>query len=181
MFSRYFRFNRFDQKLSEYRPRLYRMATAWCGDPCLADDLVQDALAKALEKQEQLKDEARLGAWLYKILHNCWMEYLRTRKPDVDIDDMELTCSDCPEKRLTEEQIVTQVQAMVAALPLNQRQVLTLVDLEDCSYEQVALILDIPIGTVMSRLSRARDKLRQLLLAEKYPNSQPAHFLRRVK
>jgi RNA polymerase sigma-70 factor (ECF subfamily) len=180
MFSHYFRFNKIDHKLSEHRVRLHRMAVAWCGDSSLADDLVQDTLAKALEKQEQLKDEERLGAWLYRILHNCWMEYLRTRKPEVDIDDMELTCTDCPERHFSENQLVEHVQMAVASLPLTQRQVITLVDLEGCSYEQVALILDIPMGTVMSRLSRARDAMRKRLLAEQPKQTQPRH-LRRVK
>lgn len=179
MFSHYLRFNHFGQQLTEQRPRLHRMALAWCNDPTLADDLVQDTLARALEKQEQLRDEARLGGWLYKILHNIWMEYLRTRKPELDIDDIELTCTDCPEKQLTSDQIVDQVRDAITALPLTQRQVITLVDLEGCSYEQVALILDIPPGTVMSRLSRARDAMRKQLRPDTFME-QPRH-LRRVK
>ncbi|MDD5391624.1 MAG: sigma-70 family RNA polymerase sigma factor [Thiothrix sp.] len=179
MFSHYFRFNRFGNKLGEHRPRLHRMALAWCSDPALADDLVQDTLAKALEKQDQLKDEERLGAWLYKIMHNCWMEYLRTRKPEVDIDDIELTCTDCPERRFSEHQIIEQVQVAIESLPLTQRQVITLVDLEGCSYEQVALILDIPQGTVMSRLSRARETMKKRL--QNTRNQDNVHYLRRVK
>lgn len=180
MFSHYFRSNPFGQQLTEQRPRLQRMALAWCNDPVLADDLVQDTFARALEKQEQLRDENRLGGWLYKILHNIWMEHLRTRKPELDIDDVELTCTDCPEKQLSAEQIVDQVRDAVAALPLTQRQVITLVDLEGCSYEQVALILDIPQGTVMSRLSRARDAMRKQLRPETTTMEQSRH-LRRVK
>lgn len=179
MFGHYFRPNRFGQQLAEQRPKLHRMALAWCNDAALADDLVQDTLARALEKQEQLRDETRLNGWLYKILHNIWMEYLRARKPELDIDDMELTCTDCPERQLVADQIVDQVRAAVAALPLTQRQVITLVDLEGCSYEQVALILDIPQGTVMSRLSRAREAMRKQLQADT-TMEQPRH-LRRVK
>ena len=179
MFSQYFRFNRLDQQLSEHRAKLHRMAVAWCGDSALADDLVQDTLAKALEKQEQLKDEARLGAWLYKILHNCWMEHLRTQKPTLDIDDMELTCTDCPEKHFADNQLVTQVRTAVESLPVNQCQVMTLVDLEGCSYEQVAAILDIPVGTVMSRLSRARETMKKRLQGIRQTDN--VHYLRRVK
>jgi RNA polymerase sigma-70 factor (ECF subfamily) len=179
MLSHYFRFNRLDRQLSEQRPRLHRMALAWCGDSVLADDLVQDTLTKALEKQEQLKDDERLGAWLYKILHNCWMEYLRTRRPEFDIDGIELTCADCPEQRFASDQLSEQVQAAVASLPLGQRQVMTLVDLEGCSYEQVALILDIPLGTVMSRLSRARDNMKKRLQGIRTADN--VRYLRRVK
>ena len=179
MLSHYFRFNRLDHKLSEHRAKLHRMATAWCGDPALADDLVQDTLTKALEKQEQLKDDERLGAWLYKILHNCWMEHLRTQKPAMDIDDMELACTDCPEKRLADDQLIEQVRAAVEALPVAQCQVMTLIDLEGCSYEQVAATLDIPVGTVMSRLSRARDNMKKRLQGIRNPDN--IHYLRRVK
>ena len=179
MLSHYFRFNRLDHKLSEHRAKLHRMATAWCGDPALADDLVQDTLTKALEKQEQLKDDERLGAWLYKILHNCWMEHLRTQKPAMDIDDMELTCTDCPEKHFADDQLVTQVRTAVESLPVNQCQVMTLVDLEGCSYEQVAAILDIPVGTVMSRLSRARETMKKRLQGIRQTDN--VHYLRRVK
>ncbi|MFN3785677.1 MAG: RNA polymerase sigma factor [Thiothrix sp.] len=179
MLSHYLRFNRLDRQLSEQRPRLHRMAMAWCGDAILADDLVQDTLTKALEKQEQLKDEERLGAWLYRILHNCWMEYLRTQKPTLDIDEVELTCTDCPEKQFTDDQLAEYVRAAVETLPVGQRQVMTLVDLEGCSYEQVALILDIPQGTVMSRLSRARETMKKRL--QGLQQTDNVHYLRRVK
>lgn len=179
MFSQYFRFNRLDQQLSEHRAKLHRMAVAWCGDSALADDLVQDTLAKALEKQEQLKDEQRLGAWLYKILHNCWMEHLRTRKPMLDIDEIELSCTDCPEKHFADDQLARQVRTAVESLPISQCQVMTLVDLEGCSYEQVASILDIPLGTVMSRLSRARETMKKRLQGIRQTDS--VHYLRRVK
>lgn len=179
MLTHYLRFNRHDRQLSEQRPRLHRMALAWCGDPTLADDLVQDTLAKALEKQEQLKDAERLPAWLYKILHNCWMEHLRTQRPTLDIDDMELTCTDCPEKQFADDQLAEQVRAAIETLPVAQRQVLTLVDLEGCSYEQVALILDVPIGTVMSRLSRGREAMKKRLQGVR--QTEKVRYLRRVK
>ncbi|WML89415.1 RNA polymerase sigma factor [Thiothrix lacustris] len=179
MFSHYFRFNRLDHRLAEYRAKLHRMALAWCGDPVLADDLVQDTLTRALEKQEQLKDDDRLGAWLYKILHNCWMEHLRTQRPTMDIDEMELACTDCPEKQLADDQLAEQVRAAVETLPVGQCQVMTLIDLEGCSYEQVSAILDIPVGTVMSRLSRARDTMKKRLQGIR--NTDNVHYLRRVK
>ena len=164
MLKNIFRSRKLDKQLSKQRPHLYRLANSWCGDKMLADDLVQDTLGKALLKQEQLKDFSRMEAWLYRILHNCWMEYLRTNKPTMDIDDLTLSSEESPEKRVTEQQIILQVRKTVEMLPLTQRQVITLVDLEGCSYAEVTEILDIPMGTVMSRLNRARKMLKEQLM-----------------
>ena len=169
----------FRQDVETTVPALRRYARALTRDAELADDLVQDTLTKALEKQEQLKDDERLGAWLYKILHNCWMEHLRTQRPEVDIDGMELPCNDSPEQQCADDQLAEQVRAAVETLPISQRQVMTLVDLEGCSYEQVATILDIPVGTVMSRLSRARDAMKKRL--QNMRTTDNVHYLRRVK
>jgi len=153
-----------ERKLSEIRPRLYRLAISWCSDAMLADDLVQETLNKALLKHSQLKDFDLLNSWVFKILHNCWMQHLRSKKPSLDIDNIELLSNHSPEKQLSEMHIVDRVRKAVEMLPLNQRQVITLVDLEDNSYQQVSEILDIPIGTVMSRLSRARNQLKNRLI-----------------
>jgi RNA polymerase sigma-70 factor (ECF subfamily) len=130
----------------------------------LADDLVQDTLNKALLNHSQLKDSSSLKPWLFKILHNCWIQYLRSKKPSFDIDNIELLSNQSPEKQLSELHIVDRVRKAVEMLPLNQRQVITLVDLEENSYQQVSEILDIPLGTVMSRLSRARTLLKSRLI-----------------
>ncbi len=161
---KFFQSNNLDKQISELRPRLYRLAVSWCSDAMLADDLVQTTLNKALLKQEQLKDTTKIEAWLFKIMHNCWMEYLRTKKPALDIDDVDIMNDESPEKQYTEQQVVDRVRQAIEILPLMQRQVITLVDLESCSYEQVAMILNIPQGTVMSRLSRARSQLRKRLM-----------------
>ena len=180
MLKKIFRSRKLDRLLSKQRPHLYRLANSWCGDKMLADDLVQDTLGKALLKQEQLKDFSRMEAWLYRILHNCWMEYLRTNKPTTDIDDVSITSKDSPERHLTEQQIIRQVRTTIEMLPLTQRQVITLVDLEGCSYAEVTEILDIPMGTVMSRLNRARKMLKQRLTKVHNKNT-PHNHLRRIK
>lgn len=179
MFSHYLRFNRFGQKLLQHRAKLHRMAVAWCGDTVLADDLVQETLTRALENHTQLRDEERLDAWLYRILHNGWMEHLRTRKPWLNIDDVELPCTSCPEQQVADDQLAEQVRAAIATLPISHRQIMTLVDLEGCSYAQVAAILDIPPGTVMSRLSRARQLLKTRLQTLHTPDN--VHYLRRTQ
>ncbi len=180
MLKNIFRSRKLDRQLSEQRPNLYRLANSWCGDKMLADDLVQDTLSKALLKQEQLKDFSRMEAWLYRILHNTWMEYLRRNKPTLDIDDLILASEETPERQLTEQQVIIRVRQAVEILPLTQRQVITLVDLEGCSYNEVTEILDIPMGTVMSRLNRARKMLKEQLMNVKNKHETHNH-LRRVK
>ena len=160
----FFRSRKLDKQLADHRPRLYRLAVSWCSDAMLADDLVQETLNKALLKQHQLKDFSHMDAWLFRILHNCWMGYLRAHKPSIDIDDVSLVNDQEPEHHYTEDQIIKRVRYGIEMLPLIQRQVITLIDLEGCSYTQVAVILDIPVGTVMSRLSRARGLLKRHLI-----------------
>lgn len=178
MLTIFFSSRKLDKQLSKQRPRLYRLAYSWCGDPMLADDLVQETLSKALLKQDQLKDFSRLESWLFRILHNCWMEYLRTKKPTLDIDDIDLQNDETPEAKLTEQQIVRRVRNAIAVLPLTQRQVITLVDLEGCSYIEVSEILDIPLGTVMSRLSRARTLLKKHLMSIRGVSTSHNHLWR---
>ena len=152
-------------RVAEARPRLYRLAYAWCHDAYLADDLTQEALAKSLKSAHQLKDETVLEAWLMSVLHNCLKDHFRRLHPHADIEEMmELPASDpTPEQHQAETELIGRVRRAVASLPLGQRQVVTLVDLEELSYNETAQALNIPIGTVMSRLSRARLALRTLL------------------
>lgn len=165
------------------RPVLYRIAYAWSHDPVLADDLVQETLAKAWVRRAQLRDETALKAWMVAIMNHCWLDHLRGRRDFDDVDDWEdrlESGADSPEACCNREEIIACVRAAVAKLPMGQRQVLTLVDLEEFSYAEVAGILDIPVGTVMSRLSRARTSLRNMLdQAAKQTANQPV--LRRVK
>ncbi len=157
----------FRQSIADYRGNLYRIAYSWCHNPALADDLVQETLAKALKNSSQLRDDKTLKAWLYRIMNNCWHDHFRRNRETVDIDDIVLVERETPDIRHARMQIIDQVRDAVARLAVGQRQVLTLVDLEGCSYIEVAQALEIPIGTVMSRLSRARKALRQQLLDER--------------
>jgi RNA polymerase sigma-70 factor (ECF subfamily) len=161
------------------RTRLYRMAYAWCYDPAVADDLAQECLMRALKNLGSLRDHERLEPWLYSILNNCGREHLRRKRPEVELDEEQFVCEDCPETRSYQQQVVERVRSAVACLPLGQRQVVTLVDLEGFAYAQVAAILEIPIGTVMSRLSRARRELAVHLADLGSRNEEPR--LRRVK
>ncbi|WP_455234473.1 RNA polymerase sigma factor [Thiogranum longum] len=154
----------FKQTLAEYRENLYRIAYSWCHNPALADDLVQDTLAKALKNSAQLRDQKTIKAWLYRILSNCWRDHFRRSRDTVDIDDVVLVEGETPDVQHDRQQIINRVRKAISYLPMGQRQVITLVDLEGCSYIEVAQILDVPIGTVMSRLSRARRALKERLL-----------------
>lgn len=160
------RTRQFERKLEDSRPRLWRLAHSWCRNRALADDLVQDALAKALDRHSQLRDPEAMHAWLCSILANVWHDHLRSHRDMMDIDtvdDGQLTTDCCPEVDCLQNEIVRRVRQAVGKLPAGQREVVTLVDLEEFSYAEVAAILEIPIGTVMSRLSRARAGLRDVL------------------
>lgn len=170
------------QELDHMRPRLYRLAHAWSHDSHLSEDLVQEAMSKAISTRAGLKDPRAMECWLMSILNNCWRDHLRSRKLHEDIDEWQesLACPKCgPDDTYAERELAAQVRNAIATLPLNQRQVLTLIDLEDCSYAEVASILGIPAGTVMSRLSRARIALKESLQSMRPAIASPR--LRRVK
>lgn len=165
------------------RPTLYRIAYAWCHDAALADDLVQETLSRAWTRRAQLRDPAALKPWAVSIMNHCWMDHLRARRDFDDVADWQDALEspvDTPETCCDREQIVACVRAAVARLPLGQRQVLTLVDLEEFGYAEVARILEIPVGTVMSRLSRARAGLKALLDRPMHRSGAETR-LRRVK
>ncbi len=168
--------------LQQSRARLYRMAYAWCHNAALADDLTQETLAKALRKTGQLRDPKARDAWLFSILANCYRDHFRRQRNMDDVDDIELHDETTPESRSSQKEIVIMVRAAIAKLPEGQRQVMTLVDLEGFSYVEVAEILCVPIGTVMSRLCRARNALRELLAPEmERQTGSQGITLRRVK
>lgn len=170
------------KRICEQRTPMYRVALSWCHEPALADDLVQETTLTALAKLDQLKDENRLEAWLYRILNNCWFGYLRKHRPTTDIDSMVLDSGeDSLEESMEQQQMRLRVRAAIAQLPMGQRQVLTLVDLQELSYKEVSEALDIPIGTVMSRISRARQGLKERLLTSNEELRAQKRHLKRVK
>lgn len=172
----------FRRLVTNNRERLYRMAYAWSGDPHLADDLVQQTLLKALSNQKQLRDFAAAEGWLFRILANCLTDYRRAKREFLSADELEIVEKVTPEHEFRDEQLVRRVRRAVQKLPINHRQVVTLVDLEEFSYASVAQILDIPVGTVMSRLCRGRRALREHLLEMKPRESlRPATNIKRIR
>jgi len=170
-----------DAELESRRNRLYRVAWSWCHDDHLADDLTQQALIKALQNIASLRDRDLLDAWLFRILSNCWKDHLRTQKETVDIDEAGLISAHSPENQHHESQIVLRIRQAVAELPAKHRQVVTLVDLAELTYSEVSDALEIPIGTVMSRLCRARQALRAILVELNQSHGITEPRLRRVK
>lgn len=177
----HFLFGPFRPALEGLRPMLYRIAYAWCHDPALAEDLVQEALSKAWARRAQLREDAALKGWVVSIMNHCWLDHLRGRREFEDIEEWEdelESAGDSPEACCDRERVVACIRSAVAQLPPAQRQVVTLVDLEEFGYAEVAGILNIPVGTVMSRLSRARANLKKRLDAAQ---TAAGPSLRRVK
>ena len=175
---------RFLDQLQARWQRLYRVAYSWTHDPHLSSDLVQETLARAIDKRKQLKDIEALDAWLFRILSNCWYDVCRQNKYLQELpDENTLVCEATPEADQYHRELVNKVQRAVMQLPIEQRQIVTLVDLEGFSYAEVAKIVDAPVGTVMSRLCRARNKLKSYLdeLDVSMDSDSQSDKLRRVK
>lgn len=168
----------FKKQLEEIRPRLYRVVYSWCHDHDIADDVVQETVIKALRNANSLRDMEKMKSWLFTILANSWRDYLRQQKPTENIDECIFTDDKTPELTQEKQNITDIVQQAIANLPQGQRQVVTLVDLEGFSYAEVAEIVGIPAGTVMSRLNRARKALSEQLLELKEQNvlTQDTHI-----
>lgn len=152
-------------------PRLRRYARVLTGEATRADDLVQETLARAWEKRRLWAAGSDLRAWLFTIMHNVFVNQRAMARRDaqsLSLDDedngiaRELAVRPEPHLRVELAEIVRALDR----LPTEQREVLVLAAVEELRYEEIANVLAIPIGTVMSRLSRARDKLRRALERE---------------
>jgi len=143
-------------------PRLRRYARALAGNHEDADDLVQDTLERAWRKSDQWPGVGNVRAWLFAIMHNLFVQ--ARRRPRLNIVDWGGETPDQPVAPTHDARLaVRDLQAALAQLPREQRAIVLLVALEDMAYADVAHVLDVPIGTVMSRLSRGRERLRTLM------------------
>jgi RNA polymerase sigma factor (sigma-70 family) len=152
------------QRLVELIPRLRRYARALVGDRATADDLVQDTLERAWAKLHLYRRGTDLRAWLFTVMHNVHVNRVRAARLTDTLDDEMPELAQRPAQG--DALLVRDLDRAITRLPDEQRAVLLLVTLEEMSYEQVARTLGIPIGTVMSRLSRAREKLRAMMLGQ---------------
>jgi len=145
----------------DHIPSLRRYARALTGDAWAADDLVQDTLERACSKWRLWSVGTDIRAWLFTIMHNVFASQVR-RAPARNVVDVEDVVHEIRMIDSHRDQAID-LQRCVLLIPEDQRAVLLLVALEDLSYAQVAKVLGIPVGTVMSRLSRARGRLRELM------------------
>jgi RNA polymerase sigma-70 factor (ECF subfamily) len=150
-------------RLQEHIPALRRYARALVGDAAQADDLVQDCLERAVSRAHQWRQSGSLRGWLFTIMHNINANQRRSaaRAPGWDPIERAESSVGRPGNQI-DRLMLQEVVTALGGLSLEQRQVLLLVALEGLRYEEVAQVLGVPVGTVMSRLSRARDRLRDL-------------------
>lgn len=144
-------------------PRLRRYARALTRDAVTADDLVQDCVTRALGKLHLWQEGSDLRAWLFTILHNQYVNYIRRAVREgaaVALNEAEPMLSRAPQQSRRLE--LRDLERAIARLPEEQRAVILLVGLEGMRYEEVAAVLGVPVGTIRSRLSRGREALRRL-------------------
>jgi len=144
-------------------PSLRRYARGLTGDPHRADDLVQDTLERAWSRFSRWQKRGELRAWMFGIMHNHFIDGVRATNRRAD----QTAPGDLPDAPVratqTDHLEVRDLDRCLQALPPEQREVLLLICVEDLSYQDTAQVLDVPLGTVMSRLSRAREKRGALM------------------
>ena len=149
--------------VEEHLPRLRRYATALTRDPDRAADLLQDTLERAYRKWHLWQPGSNLRAWLFSIMHNVYMNQLAREAKRPHTLPLDEALQESTEAHQETKMAARDLIAALAKLPDEQREVVLLVCLEDLKYEEVALVLNIPIGTVRSRLARGRERLRRLM------------------
>jgi len=165
-----------EQDLIAEIPRLRRYARALTGDPARADDLVQDTLERALGKWT-LWRPGDLGAWLRSLMHNLFVNQVRARPSTAELDE----AAEIPVRARQQDMLeLRDLDLALQSLAPEQREVLLLVGLEELSYAEAARVTGVPVGTVMSRLSRARERLRQIL-AGAAGSANEGPVLKRIK
>lgn len=165
-------------QLATQIPRLRRYARALTRNVQTADDLVQDCLERAWRKAHHWEPGTDLRAWLFTLMHNIHVNGLRRKRPEtepMEHSEYEDPRAPAPDAGLN----LRDLEQGLARLSPEHREVLLLVCLEEMSYEQVAAVIGIPIGTVMSRLHRAREHMRLYMAGERQPKARPN--LMRVK
>lgn len=162
----------------EWLDALYGTAVRLTRNPDAAQDLVQDTYLKALRAREKFRPGTNLKAWLYTILHNTWRNRRRDQgraRVEADSDLVELSVEQGedtlspppanPETLLLRETLSEDLRQALEQLPEAFREAVWLRDVEELSYQEIASVLEIPVGTVMSRLSRGRKQLYNSLMA----------------
>jgi len=156
----------FREAIVELLPRLRRLARALAGHVHEADDLVQITIERALSRAEQWRPDSPLPSWMFGILRNAWIDEGRVRRRRARVLVAEELGENVADPRADTYAQALSVQAAVSQLSDEQREVIGLVLVEGLSYKEAAQVMGVPIGTLTSRLARAREALQGLLSAE---------------
>lgn len=151
-------------EIAKHIPRLRRFAVGLTRDRTQADDLVQDTLVKAIANEHQFQDGTNLNAWLLKIMRNNYVSELRRRavRPEVTVNDETTLVRAAPASQ-SDHLELKELERALGTLSSDQRMAILLISLEGLSYEEAAGVMDVPVGTIRSRVSRARQMLRREL------------------
>ncbi|WP_265502476.1 RNA polymerase sigma factor [Paracoccus beibuensis] len=154
----------FEADLVAALPQLRRYALSPCRQGAMADDLVQGTVERAVASRGRVDPDMRLEAWLFRVLRNLWIDQTRrtrTRGVELDVTEMPEAAIHDGERALESVLMLRKTEVAIATLPADRQDVLRLVCIEGMSYSETSEIVDIPIGTVMSRLARSRVALPQ--------------------
>jgi len=161
-----------DTTLPNYLDGLYAYAMVLSRNPALAADLVQETCVRALKAKESLRTDSNVKSWLFTILRNIWLNQLRHERTapkiaeldaEENLADVSFAASDDPHDLYVRKLQRERVRAAIQQLPVEFREIIVLREYEELSYGEIANVLQCPLGTVMSRLARARSKLGALL------------------
>ena len=158
--------NAFGELVYRYYPGVVRVVYHMCGDTGLAEDMAQEAFLRAWLALPSFRPQSSLRNWLYRIAVNATLDVLRRRKDELLEDQADRMIADQtagPETSLIEKERMALLRQAMHSLPEAARSVLVLREYGSLSYQEIASVLDIPVGTVMSRLNYARNRLRELL------------------
>ncbi|MGA2489164.1 MAG: sigma-70 family RNA polymerase sigma factor [Anaerolineales bacterium] len=161
--------NAFGELVRYYYPGVMRVVYRLCGDAGLAEDMAQETFLRAWINLSSFNPQSSLRNWLYRIAVNAALDVLRRRPEEALEDDAVQRLTDQatgPEMSLIDKEQVALLQRAMRSLPEAARSVLVLREYGELSYQEIANVLDIPLGTVMSRLNYARNRLREMLKAQ---------------
>ena len=157
--------------VERYQDRIFNALLRVLGSRDDALDVVQDAMVQAFVKLDSFRGDAKFSTWLYRIAMNLALSYRRRHRPSVSVEELKQRVGEepaselpAPDKNLMDQERAATVQQALAALEVQHCQILVLREMENCSYADIAQILELPVGTVRSRLFRARMQLKEKLL-----------------
>jgi RNA polymerase sigma-70 factor (ECF subfamily) len=162
--------------VERHQDRIFNSLLRVLGSRDDALDVVQDAMVQAFVKLDSFRGDAKFSTWLYRIAMNLALSYRRRHRPSVSVEELKQRVGEepvselpAPDKNLMDQERAATVQQALAALEVQHCQILVLREIENCSYADIAQILELPVGTVRSRLFRARMQLKEKLI-ELLPN-----------